>query len=136
MAKTTKKTARPNRIPVGANRDVLTVDGIPDGYVGRWVNDTEGRIQKFLDGGYEFVTEEGVTVGERTVDNSEGREKAGSVKSRAVGQGITAYLMAIKKEWYEEDQTAKASEIAENETELFRKLNSGSDGTYGGVDKY
>lgn len=135
MAITTQKKARPTRIPVGANRDVLTVEGIPDGKVARWVNDSEGRIQKFLEGGYEFVTEDGITVGTRTIDNNELRKKGGSVKSKPMGQGITAYLMAIDKDFYTEDQGVKASEIAENESDMFRKLNSGSDGTYGEVGK-
>lgn len=131
---TTKKTIakkRPKRIPVGGSRDILTVDGLPEGYVGRWVNDEDARIQKFLDGGYEFVQRNGeIAVGVTTVDSSEG---SGSLYSKNVGNGIVAYLMAIPKEYYEEDAKERAKQVDKTEADMLRKLNNGDDGRYGEV---
>ena len=132
--KTRPNRAVKERTPLGGNRNVMTVDGVPKGYIGRWINDiNEGlRITNALAGGYEFVTAEGVTTGDRTVDNNQ-KESKSAVVTKNVGGGITSYLMAIKKEFYDEDQVAKEEEIAAQETDIFRKLNSGTDGTYGGV---
>jgi len=143
-AKKVAREKRPSRIPLGANRDVLTVEGVPEGYVGRWVNDdvSKNRIPRALDGGYEFVTDNGdIFVGDSTVDNMDAvrrgtRPKSGSVKCKNVGNGVVAYFMAIRKDWYEEDQKAKQDEIDANEADIFRKLTSGSDGTYGDVNKF
>jgi len=122
------ETERPQRIPVSRNRDILTTKNIPKGKVGRWVNDIEDRLLKFLQGGWEFVTDQNVTVGEKTVDASHG---VGSVIHRLVGGGHTAYLMVIDKEWYEQDQHAKQNLIDELEEAMHKP--SARDGTYGSV---
>lgn len=121
-----KAPARRNRVPVSGNRDILTVEGLESGYVGRWVNDIDHRIQKYLDAGYVFVDPSGKTLGETTVDNA--RTSEGSVTSKYVGKGVTAYLMAQKKEWYDEDQAEKAGEIDRGESALNK---TGQDGRYG-----
>lgn len=121
--------ARPRRIPVSTNRDVLTVKKLPKDKVARWVNDKEDRIFKFLQGGWEFVTDEGTVVGEKTVDASRG---VGTVVHRQVGGGITAYLMVIDKELYEEDQLAKQDAVDEQEEGLFRDMKS--KGYYGEIE--
>lgn len=106
----TRETRSNTRTPVSGNRDVLNASGIPEGMVGRWVNDEDSsyRIQKFQKAGYEFVTSDGVTVGDRSANSTNG---IGSVVSRPVGGGKTAYLMAQRKDWYEEDQSAKQASI-------------------------
>lgn len=120
---------RPSRIPVSGSRDILTVAGKDPSYVYRWVNDTDGRIARFRAAGYEFVEHE-VGVGQRTTDSAKGVEKGWS---KDVGQGITAYLMRIKREWFEEDQAAKQANVDRSEESLFRQLNKGGDGSYGKV---
>lgn len=117
------------RIPVSGHRDVLTVEGKQEGYVYRWVNDVDSRITRFQAAGYELV-EADVQVGARTVDNP---GKFGSVVSKNVGRGVTAYLMRIPEEFYKEDQAAKLKEVDEKEADMKRTLNSGRDGTYGSV---
>lgn len=111
-----KAKKRPRRTPLWEAKDIMTVDGIPDGYIGRWVNDTDNNVMKLQERGYEFVmdTPNGrVTVGEKRVDPN---RQTGSVVSKIVGNDkngkpLTAYLMVQRQEWYEEDQQYKQSEI-------------------------
>lgn len=125
--------AHPTRTPVAGNRDKLAVRGIPEGKVARWVNDLDegSRIQMFLDAGYEFVTSKGLTIGDRTVDTS--TLDTGSVRTKNVGAGVTAYLMAIDKEFYDEDQQAKYDEIQRTEESMFRD-DINSEDRYGKVN--
>lgn len=127
--RTQKSTEKKKRIPVGDNRDILTVEGKEDGYVYRWVIDVDNRIQRFQDGGYEFV-EHGVAVGIPSVNQA---QTDGKVVTKQTGGGRTSYLMRIKQEWYDEDQAAKSKKIDESEGAMKRKLNSGEDGQYGKV---
>ena len=109
MAKTKE---RPVRIPVSGERNILTVVGKDPNYVYRWVNDAEAgmRIDRFKAGGWEVVEKEAVKVGDKVVDQGTG---VGSVTTRYVGQGTTAVLMRIPKEWYDEDQEAKQAKLDE-----------------------
>lgn len=124
---------RPNRIPVSGNRDILVVDKLPEDKVARWVNDDKDRILKFLQGGWEFVTDQGVVVGEKTVEASKG---IGSVVHRLVGTKATneplyAYLMVISKDWYNEDQAAKQTEVDAREESIYEKINGARNEMYG-----
>ncbi len=127
--KTDRADERPTRIPVSGNRNILTMNGKEDGYVYRWVNDMDGRIERFKQAGYEFVAHE-IGVGDKTADTGKGTS---SVISKDVGSGITAYAMRIKKEWYDEDQAAKAQAVAASEESMFRALNKQEEGSYGEV---
>ena len=123
--KATKKT----RIPVGAARDILTVQGKDPNYEYRWVLDDPkrpGRLQRFKDGGYEVVTDTN-EVGQNTVDRG---KKLGSAITRPDG-GNTLVLMRILKEWYDEDQAAKEEKIAALEATMVADVKG--DGGYGGV---
>ena len=120
---------RPVRTPVSGRRDVMTVANTDEAFVYRWVNDTQGRIDLFLKGGYEFVQED-LAVGDKSVDST---SDISSMVSKGVGGGTTAYLMRISKEFYEEDRAAANRAIDENEADMKRTLNSGKDGTYGSV---
>jgi hypothetical protein len=70
-------------------------------------NDDPGRIEQALQGGYEFVTTEeigstvtGVVSRNSTLDNKVAYLAGVTEK----GDGLTAYLMKIRKEDWEEDQ--------------------------------
>jgi len=52
------------------------------------------------------------------------------VVDRKTGQ--EAILMRIRKEWYEEDQAAKAADVLASEESMFRQLKE-ADGRYGSV---
>lgn len=83
-----------------------------DGYYRRWVNDTVGRIQMFIEAGYTFVKIEdsGISAGEvqnpTALDASCVRQVAN--KDLQEGMGRYAYLMEIPLEWWQQDQEAKA----------------------------
>jgi len=87
---------RKERVPVGVKRQKLNANIAPN-KVGRWVNDEPGRLQSFLDGGYEFVQDPQAT------DSSDG---IGTRKEKLVDRrtGKKAFLMQIDRILYEEDQ--------------------------------
>ena len=124
------KKQKKERIPAGIRGRELALDDPgkleKNGLVARWVNDTGGRIQKFQRGGYEFVDPNtGVKVGEAGGDQRPG--DLGSRISKTVGQDkdgkpIRAYLMAIPKEYYDEDQKLKQAPIDQFENEINTKI--------------
>ena len=105
---------RKKRVPLGAQRLKGLVQNQKEGYVYRWVNDTPGRIAMALEGGYQFVTNDDVIVGEGEDRNTD----LGSMKSQhggfdAGGKPYKRYLMVIRKELYDEDQAFKNAELDE-----------------------
>lgn len=128
--KAEKKTEKKTRIPVSGNRDILTARGKEPGWVYRWVNDTNNRILTFKDGGFEHTKPEDIDVGSIGIDNP---SIVGGIVSKAVGLGVTAYLMRIKQEFYDEDQEAKALKVDRTEQALNEKLRELS-GRYGGIE--
>jgi len=118
---------RVTRTPVGS-RNILTVKGKDPAYEYRIVNDVEDRITQFQDAGYEIVQSDTVDVGDKRAASG---SSIGSVKQLSVGQGTKAFVMRIKKEWYEEDQRAKQRQIAETESAIKEPSLNGSD--YGAV---
>ena len=127
MSEDKNKPNRPKRIPLGT-RNVLTAPK-REGYVRRFVNDTPGRIKQFEDAGYSVVRDN-IEIGDPKAGKG---NKVGSAVSKPVGGGTKGVLMEIKKEWYQEDQKAKQDVILEGERDMKRQLNSGANGTYGGV---
>lgn len=126
MAKTSN---RPTRTPVSGARNILTVVGKDPNYEYRWVNDTEAgmRIERFKAGGWEVVTKDAdIKVGDKVIDQG---SVVGSVTTRYVGQGQTAVLMRIPKEWYDEDQAAKWALIDEQEAAMQDPSTSGNYGS-------
>lgn len=121
---------RPRRIPVSGPRDVLTVAGKDPNYVYRMVNDVDDRIERFKRGGYEIVTSEH-EIGMSTVERNTRTGKFGAAVTKQVGGGVTAVLMRIPKEFYDEDQAAKAAEIDKTEAAM-RELGK-KQGEYGEV---
>lgn len=114
------KTKRPDRIPVGdRSRDILTVRGKNPEKEYRWVNDEDGRVQRFIEGGWNPTTGDGIVIGERTVDAS---AAPGSVKEKHVGRGRKALLMEIDKDLYDEDQQAKADRLNQLETSMKQEV--------------
>ncbi len=115
-----EEKGRSARVPLGVARSKLSVPGRP-GYQRRWVNDTEGRIANAEAGGYEFVADEKLQVGQQDIDNV--NRDLGARVSRVVDKttGQKAYLMEIKEEFYKEDQTAKVRKVEE----VDRRIKSG-----------
>ena len=118
---------RPQRVPVGT-RNVLTVAGKDANYEYRVINDSGDRVQEFLDAGYELVEKDSVRVGDKRVNSASAE---GSVSQISVGQGQKAFVVRIKKEWYEEDQAAKQTKVNALEDSTKAKA---LDGTYGKLE--
>jgi hypothetical protein len=102
------------------------------GYVRRWVNDDPGRLDAAQQGGYEFVLGESKSEGGAT--EGMGQKISRVVGSYDSGNPKTAYLMEIKKEWYDEDQRAKQGNVDLSEAALRRGTDEhgqpGVDGRY------
>lgn len=118
---------RTQRVPVGT-RKILTVTGKEAGYEYRIVNDSGDRVQEFLDAGYELVENGSVRVGDKRVNTA---TSEGTNAQISVGQGQKAFVVRIKKEWYDEDQAVKQAKV--NELESATKAKA-LDGTYGKLD--
>ena len=111
MARAQKVSERKERVPLGSMRKKLSIpEGlIPPHKVGRWINDTPGRLQIAQEGSYVFVDDPLAKVG----DGSENQRDSLSTKVRRIvgkhedGSPMMAYLMVIEKRLYDADQKAK-----------------------------
>ena len=111
-------------------REVLSVDGIndQDQFHYHWVNDIGDRLYQRFKEGYDFVEKGGVSAGDITVESARGTD---SLLKKGVGMGITAYLMKIPKDLYEEYQSEKRQKVAESVEEI--KGSGKQSGVYGDV---
>jgi hypothetical protein len=108
-----KPDAERKRIPMSVPVQRLEAPEIP-GFHLHWFNGTPERIQRALDGGYEFVDEREMKInnvslgGESTRSgNTDMGSRVSVVSGQEVGkdgQPTRLILMKIKQEWYEEDQ--------------------------------
>ena len=112
------ETTRTRRTPINGTRNRLNVRGQEDGYVYRIVNDIDDRVQTLQEMGYEIVTDKNVTVGDKRIANP---TQEGSPVKVSVGQGIQAYVMRQKKEYFDEDQLAKNARNDELEATMKRE---------------
>jgi hypothetical protein len=120
-------SGRVTRTPLG-KRNILSVKGQDPNYEYRFVNEVEDRISQFQEAGYEIVPDTSATVGDKRVNAT---SSIGSGKQVSVGQGTKAYLMRIKKEYYEEDQATKMAHV--NEIERATKEQA-LNGNYGKIE--
>jgi hypothetical protein len=112
--KDTREVAgRNQRVPLGVARSKLSVTGRP-GYVRRWINDKDGRLEMAQQGGYTFVEDQTLQIGGGADIDSENRDLGARI-SRVVSQstGQKAYLMEIQEDFYREDQKAKVRKVEE-----------------------
>ena len=119
--------SRVTRTPV-SQRNILTVKGKDPAYEYRIVNDVEDRITQFLEAGYEIVQNDTVEVGDKRASTG---TPVGSAKQLSVGGGTKAFVMKIKKEWYDEDQNAKLRLVSAQENSIKDKA---LDGNYGKLE--
>jgi hypothetical protein len=125
--KTGDRAKRPNRVPISGQRDLITVDGKDPDFEYRIVKEKPGRIDKFLNAGYEVVTHE-VEVGDK---NASRDVSEGSPVKLNLGRGEVGYLMRVPREFYLEDQQAKEDELQAREADMLDKAKSGH---YGRLD--
>lgn len=125
-------TKTPSKRPVRTSlfqRGPQAISGDKDpNYVYRFVNDTGSRIANFKQAGYEHVNEEDLIVGDSRVKDA---SELGSQKHVISNDGTVSYLMRIKKEWYDEDQAAKARLVDEQEAAMRQEA---TQGMYGKLD--
>lgn len=125
---TLNRSERPTRVPINGLRDKLVIRGQQPGWHYCWVN--EDKVERYLLGGYEFVTHE-VRVGDRKIDQA---SMIGGKVAMAVGNGVTAYAMRCPEEIYEEELKLVQERTDETEQSLRANLNSGAEGRYGKVE--
>jgi hypothetical protein len=119
-------SGRVRRAPVGV-RNILTVGGKDPNYEYRIVNDEGDRVEQFKTAGYDIVSANEVTVGDRRINKPSAE---GTVAQVHVGNGMKAVVMRIKKEWYDEDQLAKR---ARDESVVDATKQQAREGTYGDI---
>ena len=109
-----RRRNRVERVPLHAQRDNMNVRDRDPNYSYRWVNDVDNgqRIQKFKTAGYEMV-QEAAKVGDAVVEDN--TNKTSTVTEKFVGRNTKAFLMRIQKDWYDEDQKAKARRVDQSE---------------------
>lgn len=115
---------KPRRASINGTRNVLTVQGKDPNFEYRIVNDDGDRISQFEDMGYEVVKDSGIKVGDRRIANP---TKEGSPIQISVGGGQKAYVMRIRKDWYEEAQKEKDSHVDEIEKGMVRDTKGSAD---------
>lgn len=121
-----QRANRPKRTPLGM-RNVLTAEARP-GYVRRWVNDVDDRLERAKAAGYAPVLTPTQVGDPRAGADSQ----MGSLVAKQVGGGTRAVLMEIPDEYYREDQEAKQARVNRTEEGLSRQ--PGIKGQqYGGV---
>lgn len=114
----TRAEARPKRVPINGEGDILNVTGIRDGYHACWVN--EKNVPLYQRAGYSFVENE-VSFGSFHVQQA---NPLGALYAKNMGMGVTAYLMEIPEEYYNEDRDAEAESIAAAEASMKRTARS------------
>jgi len=123
---TTKR--KPRRTSISGTRNVLTVSGKEPGFEYRVVNDDGDRISQFEEMGYEIVKDQNIKVGDRRIASP---TKEGSPVQVSVGNGMKAFVMRIPKDWYDEDQAAKAKHVDDIERGTLKEAREAAD--YGKV---
>lgn len=119
---------KPRRLSINGTRNVLTVSGKDPEFEYRVVNDDGDRVSQFEDMGYEVVKDSSIKVGDRRIANP---TKEGSPVQISVGGGQKAYLMRIRKDWYEEAQEDKAKQVDEMEKGMLKDTKNSAD--YGNI---
>lgn len=124
---------RKKRVPLGTPHLKMTVSETSPGKKGRWVNDTGGRVQQALAGGYEFKRDPLITAGDGLEDAN---TDIGSAMSQVVGtkedhSPQRAYYMEIDQDLYDEDQAEKMSKIDEVENAILEGKHNNATGKHG-----
>jgi len=110
----TNRRGAPRRVPVSGTRDIFTVDNKDPNFQYRVVKDKKGRVDRFVQGGWEVVLDSQIQVG----DTNDRNISEGSPVKLDMGRGETGYLMRIPKEWHDEDQEAKETRLRAQESEM------------------
>ena len=102
---TKSPSGRARRTPLTV-RNRLSLKERDPNYQYRIVNDVDGRVDQFLEMGWEVVKD--AKVGDKRVENTTG---VGSVPTVSLGQGLKGIVLKKKKEDYDADQAYKLEEV-------------------------
>lgn len=118
-------SAERKRIPMSVPVQKLEAPEIP-GYHLHWFTGSAERLQRALDGGYEFVDSRDIKINNVSLGGNSAESGNTDMGSRVSvvsgteigkdGQPMRLVLMKIKQEWYEEDQ-----KLMEERNELVAK---------------
>jgi hypothetical protein len=122
------RSERPSRVPINGLRDKMVIRGQQPGWHYCWVN--EDNVDKWLLGGYEFVTHE-IQIGDRKIDQA---SIIGGKISMPVGNGVMGFAMRCPEEVYQEELRLIQERTDGTEQSMRENLNSKQDGRYGKVD--
>lgn len=111
----TQRANRPKRVPLGM-RNVLAAEK-RQGFVRRWFNDTDDRLERAEAAGWMAVQKPADAADPRAGAGSQ----VGSIVSKSVGGGVRGVLMEIPEEFYQEDKAAKEARITRTEQGLSRQ---------------
>ena len=105
--------AHKKRVPMHKQSAIAVTNKDPN-FVYRIVNDSEGRVDQFLAGGYTIAEDSAESEDDRVQSASQ----MGSVKRMVVNRGRDAdtkhaVLMKIPREMYDEDQKEKQRQVDE-----------------------
>lgn len=132
----TKATNRPKRVPLAEQQRTVLSSEQRKGYVRRWVNEEDNRIEKFLLAGYTPV--EGKE--DNNVKRAQDGTRMGSVARKTVNRDSkaayhTAILMEIPEDLYREDQEVKARLQAEQESAMDPATKKQDGADYGSMSR-
>lgn len=99
-----RQSAPRERFDFGSAQSKLSVFNTDPNYHYHWINDTPGRVQQAIAGGYEFVSAESVQLVPGVLPtNSDSGDRVSAIVGTGEDNGpLRAYLMRIPLEWYEE----------------------------------
>lgn len=112
-AEAPRRITRENRRPFNSTTQKLAYPDRPS-YHRHWFNDTPGRIAGALEAGYAHVSHERGPNAGRHVQAVVGRHEG--------GQPLTAFLMEIPQEWFDDDMAAYERQVAEKEATIKRGM--------------
>lgn len=129
-----KRRARKERIKFGQPVQKLGLSQKQQDYFERrgevvhWFNDEPGRLTQAEGQDYRFVTKDEIEAGgigkegDPTVVENVGERISRVVGTKDNGDPILSYLMAIPKEFYEDDQKAKSEKLLEKERAIMQGI--------------
>ena len=93
-----RRPSKDSRKPFGSQNQKLAYPHRAN-FNRHWFNDSPGRIQQALEAGYTHV------------ENREGAKVSRVVGVNEGGGALTAYLMEIPQEWYDEDMASQQKQV-------------------------
>ena len=133
-AKPAERAERPVRIPMSGSRKRMSIDEEfqDPNYHYAWINDQKDLLFRAKRAGYEHVTVDEIpSWGTPDVDSADPTD---SFISMPVGHGTQAFYMKQPMEFWKEDREIMDRMVDARESDMKKDLNSGKEGTYGGVD--